>query len=140
MYAPLFTNIYLGAIGEQAGKAILEERIAGLMLANIEDHSKFEKFDFVVEGKNAYVDFKNWRHAYERKNDRDHIEEKKSLIEASYCVIVNLMAGEELKDMRCSEVRRDVFEVPYLVDSNGMVSIERIMELRNWLRQKGVVA
>lgn len=55
----VYENIYKGALGEEAGRAILESE--GILLEEIKEGDKFEKFDFVLkDNKNVYIDFKNW--------------------------------------------------------------------------------
>ena len=55
----VYQNIYKGALGEVAGRAILESK--GIKLSAITDATKFEKFDYCLsENKDVYVDFKNW--------------------------------------------------------------------------------
>ena len=55
----VYQNIYKGAIGEVAGRAILEAN--GIALEEITDATKFEKFDFcLTDNRDIYIDFKNW--------------------------------------------------------------------------------
>ena len=55
----VYQNIYKGALGEVAGKAILESK--GIRLSAITDATKFEKFDYrFVDNADVYIDFKNW--------------------------------------------------------------------------------
>ena len=55
----VYQNIYKGALGEAAGKAIMEAN--GIYLKAINDVTKFEKFDYCfAEMEDVYVDFKNW--------------------------------------------------------------------------------
>lgn len=55
----VYQNIYKGALGEEAGRIILESW--GFELDEIEDPDKFEKFDFCFKrNHNVYIDFKNW--------------------------------------------------------------------------------
>ena len=140
MCPSLFTNVYLGAIGEQAGKAILEAYVPTFSLRPITDGTKFEKFDFVVDGTDVYIDFKNWSVRREREDDLAKIARKMVSTEASCCLVVNLMAGDEFAGFLGNEVRTNVFEVPYLIDAEGKVASDRIIELREWLRKKGVSA
>ena len=52
----VYQNIYKGALGEVAGKAILEAN--GIKLSEITDVTKFEKFDFcLMDNKDVYIDF-----------------------------------------------------------------------------------
>ncbi len=91
----VFQNIYKGAIGEVAGKAILEAH--GIKLLEIEDPSKFEKFDFCCEeNNNVYIDFKNW--SEDNRVSRDeyklHSNEKLEKINGIKGYIINLLASE----------------------------------------------
>lgn len=55
----VYQNIYKGALGEVAGRAILEDK--GIKLEEITDVTKFEKFDFcLANDRDIYIDFKNW--------------------------------------------------------------------------------
>ena len=55
----VYQNIYKGALGEVAGKAILEQK--GIKLKHIADSTKFEKFDYCLQdNESIYIDFKNW--------------------------------------------------------------------------------
>ncbi len=69
----VYQNIYKGALGEIAGRAILEAK--GIKLSEITDLTKFEKFDFCLENnKDIYIDFKNW--SEQDKVNRDEYREK----------------------------------------------------------------
>lgn len=69
----VYQNIYKGALGEFAGRAILEEN--GIKLSEITDVTKFEKFDFCLEDdKDVYIDFKNW--SERDKVNRDEYRKK----------------------------------------------------------------
>ncbi|MFB2712116.1 hypothetical protein [Aeromonas veronii] len=56
---PMFINIYLGALGEEVGKAILSAYGFNFEALPVEH---FEKFDDVIilDEKKALIDFKNW--------------------------------------------------------------------------------
>lgn len=69
----VYQNIYKGALGEVAGRAIIEAN--GIKLSEIIDKNKFEKFDFCLEDdKDVYIDFKNWSE-YDKVN-RDEYRKK----------------------------------------------------------------
>lgn len=57
MCPALYHNIYKGALGEVAGRAILNNW--GVQVDEIDDPEKFEKFDYVTTS-GVYLDFKNW--------------------------------------------------------------------------------
>lgn len=69
----VYQNIYKGALGEVAGKAILEHN--GIRLKEICDTTKFEKFDFcLADDEGIYIDFKNW--SENDKVDREEYRKK----------------------------------------------------------------
>ena len=56
----LYTEIYKGAVGEEAGKFILQNE-TGWHLSDITDSQKFENADFMIDDKpGEYVDFKHY--------------------------------------------------------------------------------
>lgn len=69
----VYQNIYKGALGEVAGRAILEAN--GIRLTEITDVTKFERFDFcLVDDADVYIDFKNWSEG--DKVDREEYRKK----------------------------------------------------------------
>lgn len=69
----VYQNVYKGALGEVAGRAILEAN--GIKLEEITDATKFEKFDFcLADNRDVYIDFKNW--SENDKVNRDEYREK----------------------------------------------------------------
>lgn len=91
----IYQNIYKGALGEEAGKAILESW--GFKLSEIEDPEKFEKFDFCLEkNKNIYIDFKNWseRDREDRVIRKMSSTEKLEKIGGNKAFIVNMISEE----------------------------------------------
>lgn len=141
MNPAFFRNMYVGAIGEQVGKAILESRIRDLTLYPIEDPSKFEKFDFVVSGTDVYVDFKHWR-SPDISGERyvDWIREKMRRIGATHALIANLVCSDELRDKRCEEIEGGILSVPYLINDEGACIVnEHVNYIRHWLRKAGAL-
>ena len=111
----VFQNIYKGAIGEQAGKAILEAH--GIQLEEIIDPTKFEKFDFVCsKNNNVYIDFKNWSEL--DREDRDAYKHKScnklELIQGHKAFIINMLASEFI-----------------MHDSDDVVEISSLFEYKN---------
>lgn len=136
-----FRNVYLGALGEQAGRAILEARIEGLRLAEIEDGLAFEKFDFRIPGTDVYADLKNWRAPGMPGDDwEDRVREKMRKIGASHALVVNLMSSEDLRDRKCYEPDATILAVPYLIDDEAAcVYVPHVQRIRSWLRKAGVL-
>ncbi len=96
----IYQNIYKGVLGEEVGKIILENH--GIHLKEINDASKFEKFDYQLsDDEDVYVDFKNW--SENDKEDRNEYSEKSRLklerINGKKAFIINLVASEfQIKD------------------------------------------
>lgn len=100
----VYQNIYKGAIGEVAGRAILESN--GINLEEITDARKFEKFDFCLAGnKDVYIDFKNW--SENDKVDRDEYREKclrkLDKIQGRKIFIINVAADSFLIHRNCGD-------------------------------------
>ena len=89
----VYQNIYKGALGEAAGRAILEAN--GIYLSEITDVSRFEKFDYCLKrDPDIYVDFKNWsdQDKVSRNAEREKCMEKLNRINGKKVFIINLVA------------------------------------------------
>ena len=89
-----FVNLYKGALGEEAGRAILESH--GILLAEISDPAKFEKFDYcLASDPDVYIDFKNWNGpgSAKEKESREHILEKLHRIGGKKAFIINMIGA-----------------------------------------------
>lgn len=128
----LFTNIYKGAIGELAGKIILEHELKDIRLKEIEDPAKFEKFDYCIEGaENIYIDFKHWNinTEFEEETTIKDICEKMEMIGAEKAFIVNIIKpGKKVKARSFNNGK--VITVPYLIDENGKVAESMIQNFK----------
>lgn len=141
MNPAFFRGVYLGAIGEQAGKAILETHVRDLVLNQITDPRKYEKFDFVVGDTDVYVDFKFWR-SPDSSGERyvARIREKMQRVDATHALIINLMCGDVFRDKKCEEMPGNILSVPYLIDDKeSCVCVTHVVEIRNWLRKVGAL-
>lgn len=141
MNPSFFRNVYLGALGERVGKAILESGIGGLRLDSIDDPRKFEKFDYVVSGTDVYVDFKNWRApSTGGEGDFGWVREKMEGAGATRALVVNLFSSDWLQDKRCEEVGDSILAVPYIIDDvEGCVTVSHVAKIRAWLGKAGVL-
>lgn len=94
---PVFTNIYKGALGEVAGKAIFAQE--GIQLEEISNPDLFELFDYKVPDKDIYVDFKHWSEysSFLPRNEelQDHIFNKLKKCNGKKALIVNLLAEND---------------------------------------------
>lgn len=126
----LFNNIYKGALGEVAGKFILEQEL-GIKLKEIEDENKFEFFDYEISN-DVYIDFKHWKFNYLEENCRDRakreIEYKLKEIKGKKVYIINILADNSYAIHRQKDGR--IIEIPFLINSKGEVNIDalRILE------------
>ena len=87
----VYQNIYKGALGEEAGKLILESW--GYELDDIDDPDKFEKFDYCFRrNHNVFVDFKNWTTDEDEQKQRKLMRafDKLNAIGGSTLVLVNI--------------------------------------------------
>jgi hypothetical protein len=134
----LFQNIYLGALGEQAGKALLEAHLP-ITLEPITDGRAFEKFDFRVAETDAYIDFKYWSAPSSQTEDEAlaRIEEKMEAIGADKVAIINVL-GESEAGLRPHVLNGGrVLTVPMLADSaTGELSWDSLAAIKTWLERR----
>lgn len=124
----LFQNIYKGALGEAAGKFILEREL-GLCLKEIEDPAQFEYFDFVTED-GIYFDFKHWK-SNMRVNQtamRTKALRKLDAVGGKRALIVNLFSDGQSVPSRTSDER--LIEVPGLLLPTGQVEPSALAYIR----------
>ncbi len=91
----IYQNIYKGALGEVAGRIILESRRVKLL--EITDPNKFEKFDFCLANHpDVYIDFKNWSENdyVERQEYFDKCKRKLDLVKGKKVYVINMYASE----------------------------------------------
>lgn len=112
---PLFKNIYKGALGETAGKEILEH--FGIRLHSL-PVEKYELFDFLISDGIA-VDFKHWSSAMftDSEEQRPKILQKMESAGISKAFIINILKAGDHKPMiaKISE-GREIVEISYLYD------------------------
>lgn len=127
----LFQNIYKGALGEAAGKFILEREL-GLTLREIEDPEKFELFDFAADG-NIFFDFKHWKGnmQVEERPIRTKILKKLDGAGGKRAFIINLFSGGVSKPSCTSDGR--LVEVPGLLLPTGQLDQSALDYIRGLL-------
>ena len=127
----MFQNIYKGALGEVAGKFILEKEL-GLKLQDIEDPEKFESFDFVTDG-NMYFDFKHWKWnmQVEESPMRTKISKKLDAVGGKRAFIVNLFS-DGVSMPSCSNDER-LIEAPGILLPNGQLDQSAVDYIRRFL-------
>ena len=141
MNPALFRNVYLGTIGEQVGKYIVERYIPNLRLDPIVDGYKFEKFDFVVSHSDVYLDFKHWRSPdFSGEAYFEKIRKKMAAVGATHAIVVNLVRDDNFRDKLCEVDEGPILTVPYLIDDKTSdVAYENIRTLQSWLMTIGVL-
>jgi hypothetical protein len=144
---PIFTNIYKGALGEEAGEAVLAHFGFSLKALPIEH---FERFDGLLEhsGEQALIDFKHWDLARWRAKPDEVKKEvmakfvnKARVIGLSRLVVCNLLGDvdapilffdEEFKVCTTS-TNASIIALPALLcEKSGATNISAILALSNW--------
>lgn len=108
---PMFNNIYKGALGEVAGKFILEETLGAELREVPED--VFEFFDFKT-GNDVYVDFKHWKDTMlvDAKKAKEKIIQKLNVCNGKRAVIINILYDREMQITTSYDER--IVEIPCL--------------------------
>lgn len=142
MCPTLYHNIYKGALGEVCGRAIFTEW--GVDVNEIDDPSKFEKFDY-VSGNGTYLDFKHWAGPGSLDNKRliESSFQKLKMIGGTKAMIVNVLKPKDYEGpgigytvigdaatyrdregnpMDCTGL--SITTVPYLYDCDGETAVE----------------
>lgn len=110
MCPALFNDVYKGALGEAAGKAIFESW--NLPLQEITNPSKFEKFDFMYS-EDEYVDFKHWNadpRGIDGEEELNKVFDKLRDVGGRTAIIANILLPED----------REVKHLPYTRERDGM--------------------
>ena len=127
----LFQNIYKGALGEVAGKFILEKEL-GLTLQEIGDPKKFESFDFGADG-DLFFDFKHWKWnmQVEERPMREKVLKKMDAVGGKRAFVVNLFSNGVSRPS-CSNDGR-LIEVPGILLPTGQVDQSALNYIRMFL-------
>lgn len=116
---PMFNNIYKGALGEVAGKYILE-KFLGCELQEVSE-DVFEFFDFKI-GDDVYVDFKHWKDTMivDAKKAKEKIIQKLNACNGKRAVIINILYDREMQITTSYDER--IVEIPclYRTDLNQL--------------------
>lgn len=127
----LFQNIYKGALGEVAGRFILQKEL-GLCLQEIEDPAQFELFDFAAQN-HIYFDFKHWKAnmQMDESSMRSKILQKLDQIGGKRAFIINLFSDGS-SEPTCNNDQR-LIEVPGLLLPNGQVDPAALAYIERFL-------
>lgn len=112
MSPSLFRQVYLGALGEVAGKAILEAEL-GFELSDIDKIGFYELFDYKLG--NFYFDFKHWN-TFIKDNDKyvKKVEGKLKKVKGAKCFVINLLKRIDARPK--VNIGETVVQIPYLID------------------------
>ena len=132
----IYQNIYKGALGEEAGKVILEN--LGIKLKEIEDESKFEKFDYqCADNENVYIDFKNWSENDE-VNKADYVikcKNKLDKINGKAAFIINIVSSnfaihENDSIIEVSTLTKKKDKCMFMLDNGDSIKlVKRLLEV-----------
>ena len=120
-----YINLYLGALGEVAGKFIFEAEWPGAKLRAFDQVANNELFDYCLD-PNIAIDFKNWRGmpAVDPQKERQHVIEKLNKLEQNtgrqwQVLIINVVAINGSQPVPVTDSR--ILEVPGLIDHHGQL-------------------
>lgn len=123
----LYQNIYKGALGEVAGKFILEKEL-GIQLQELSTEY-YEYFDYQLTN-DIYIDFKHWRMNNVNKNEYlEKIDKKLTEIRGRKAYVINLMDTEQGKDKITETFDGRIIEVPFLLDMKDYKANREIIEM-----------
>lgn len=115
MTPALYRQVYMGAIGEVAGRVIIEQQ-TGCEIEELPDYMLYELFDFKIG--NVYFDFKHWNDfVIEHNCYCDKVRRKLNRVKGEKCFIINLTTHKNT-EYKCQNIDNDIFIVPFLIDPN----------------------
>ena len=126
---PMFRNIYLGALGEEVGKFLLEEHLQ-IKLLELPEH-QFERFDYKLND-DVFFDFKHWHESTAFDADEQHhiILDKLEKVNGKKVFIVNILAEGEFGPTKSANGR--IIEIPYLFNTfTNKLNHESLSEIRS---------
>lgn len=110
-----FHNVYKGALGEEVGKYIFEQKL-GISLEELSQEN-YELFDFKIANTDIFIDFKHWQEYsnFEAGEMKNKITRKLEKVEGSKAIIVNILASSNFKPI--SSIDGSIVEIANLFDS-----------------------
>lgn len=141
----MFQSVYLGELGESAGRAIFEAYYDGRYsltrgdAAHAETGGDFEVLDAAGNKTGVWIDFKHYRIgayiAYVRDgreaSDAERFRVKAQKVGASRLLIVNVLADEAALECvpKALDAEGTVFSVPYMA-ADGAINLEMMEAVR----------
>lgn len=130
----LFNNVYKGALGEVAGKYILEKYLK-IELEEINENEFYEKFDFRTKN-GVYIDFKHWNQINnnDAKPQIEEIKKKMNICGCSKVLIINILGDNNKitpRDCNTDDKFAEIVEVPCLFNTEKMeIDLDVIYRIR----------
>ena len=112
-----FHNVYKGALGEEVGKFIFQEKL-GIELEELpQEHYEF--FDFKISGSDTYIDFKHWQEYsnFNAQEMKDKIARKLKSVQGNNAIIVNILASKNFIPITSSD--GSIVEIANLYDADS---------------------
>lgn len=121
----LYTEIYKGTVGEEAGRFILQSE-TGWHLSDITDPQKFENADFVIDDKpDEYVDFKHYSAATIREGSEElkNALDKLESLGGKRMYIMNLIkAGGDMVERPKPFFGNRIIVFQWMINEDGMAN------------------
>lgn len=131
MTPSIFSKIYLGALGEVCGKAILEEYL-NIKLEEIKDFTFYELFDYRIG--NTFIDFKNWNN-FITDNEKyvKKIIRKLQRVNGARAIIINIIKRGDLKKY-IMNLPNNVIQIPWIIDFENKVDYNQIRIINSFIK------
>ncbi|MDE7122421.1 MAG: hypothetical protein K2O42_09720 [Oscillospiraceae bacterium] len=125
---PLWNNIYKGALGEIVGSFWFQQ-ILGIHLEELTNSDEFELFDFKIEEKKIYIDFKNWSEVTNKSFDEemDKIKGKAKQCGCHYVIIANMLTRQNYTIQKFTDDEVVFLIVPSLLNDTetGTITVNQ---------------
>ena len=127
MSPSLYNQIYKGALGEAVGKEILDKYL-GWTITEIENYSKYEFFDYIIEERNVYLDFKYWNEFIkDTETCVSKIKGKLNRVQGEKAIIINILKKGE--HCSYSNIDGNILQIPYLIDDTSNEISEKMIKI-----------
>lgn len=114
---PFWNNIYKGALGEISGSFWFQQ-VLGIQLEELTSPDEFELFDFKIEEKKIYIDFKNWNETTTRLfgEEIEKIRRKAKQCKCRYVIIANILTKKDYEIQKITYDGIDFLMIPSLLN------------------------
>lgn len=135
----VWNNIYKGVLGEICG-LLLFKKLLEIDLKEIEEPEIFELFDYVIDNKDIYIDFKNWQETtdFDNKEMLEKISIKAEQCNAKLVIIANIIKDEFYETQITKMGNTKIVKCPcLLINDNGIIreNIDAIEKIRRCINE-----